>query len=96
MSLPGPLISIVDDLSARRALQRLVQSASDAVETVASAHEFLDTRIPMIVITAHDDAATSVRVWQSSVAAYRHKPSDRQVLRDAIEFPVQPETGRTS
>jgi len=38
-----PLISIVDDdLSVRRALRRLVQSASYAVDTFASAREFLD------------------------------------------------------
>jgi FixJ family two-component response regulator len=38
-----PLISIVDDdLSVRRALRRLVQSASYAVQTFASAREFLD------------------------------------------------------
>ena len=86
-----PLISIVDDdLSVRRALRRLVQSASYAVDTFASAREFLDASpfarpaclvldlclggmsgfelqerlavdgagIPVILITAHDDAAT--------------------------------------
>ena len=39
-----PLISIVDDdLSVRRALRRLVQSAGYTVETFASAREFLDS-----------------------------------------------------
>ena len=38
-----PTISIVDDdLSVRRALRRLVQSAGYAVETFASAHDYLD------------------------------------------------------
>jgi FixJ family two-component response regulator len=41
--LTPPTISIVDDdLSMRRALRRLVQSAGYAVETFASAHEYLD------------------------------------------------------
>jgi FixJ family two-component response regulator len=39
-----PLISIVDDdLSVRRSLRRLVQSAGYAVATFASAREFLDS-----------------------------------------------------
>ena len=38
-----PTISIVDDdLSVRRALRRLVQSAGYPVETFASAHDYLD------------------------------------------------------
>jgi FixJ family two-component response regulator len=118
-----PLISIVDDdLSVRRALRRLVQSASYAVDTFASAREFLDAsppvrpaclvldlclggmsgvelqerlavdgaRIPVILITAHDDAATSERVRRSGVAAYLRKPFDGQVLLDAIESAVGP------
>jgi FixJ family two-component response regulator len=44
----GPLISIIDDnLSVRRALRRLVQSASYVVETFASAREFLDASPPV-------------------------------------------------
>jgi len=126
---PSPLISIVDDdLSVRRALRRLVQSASYAVETFASAREFLDASpparpaclvldlclggmsgfelqerlavdgagIPVILITAHDDAATSERVRQSGVAACLRKPFDGQMLLDAIESAVQPELGRPS
>lgn len=39
----APLIAVVDDdLSVRRALRRLVQAAGYAVETFASAQEFLD------------------------------------------------------
>lgn len=124
-----PLISIVDDdLSVRRALRRLVQSASYAVDTFASAREFLDASpfarpaclvldlclggmsglelqeqlavdgagIPVILITAHDDAATSERVRRSGAAAYLRKPFDGQVLLDAIESAVRPELGRPS
>ena len=41
--LTPPTISIVDDdLSMRRALRRLVQSAGYPVETFASAHDYLD------------------------------------------------------
>lgn len=44
MPKPVPVISIVDDdLSVRRALRRLVQSAGYLVETFASAHEFLSS-----------------------------------------------------
>ena len=93
-----PLISIVDDdLSVRRALRRLVQSAGYSAETFASAREFLDSSpsgrtaclvldihlegmsgfelqerlaadpdpIPIIFITAHDDAATRERARQT-------------------------------
>jgi FixJ family two-component response regulator len=124
-----PLISIVDDdLSVRRALRRLVKSASYAVQTFASAREFLDASpaarpaclvldlclggmsgfelqerlavngagIPVILITAHDDVATSERVRRSGAAAYLHKPFDGQVLLDAIESAVRPEPGRPS
>jgi FixJ family two-component response regulator len=52
--------------------------------------------IPVIFITAHDDAATSERVRQSGVAAYLRKPFDGQVLLDAIESMIQPEPGRPS
>jgi FixJ family two-component response regulator len=112
-----PLISIVDDdLSVRRALRRLVQSAGYTVETFASAREFLDSApsgrtvclvldihlegmsgfelqermaadrapIPVIFITAHDDAATRERARQTGVSAYLRKPFDEQVLLAAI------------
>ena len=112
-----PLISIVDDdLSVRRALRRLVRSAGYAVETFASAHEFLDSLpsgrtaclvldihlegmsgfelqermaadpvpIPVIFITAQDDAATRERARQTTASAYLRKPFDEQVLLAAI------------
>jgi FixJ family two-component response regulator len=44
MASTAPLISVVDDdLSVRRALRRLVQSAGYTVATFASAREFLDS-----------------------------------------------------
>ena len=113
-----PRISIVDDdLSVRRALRRLVQSAGYTVEAFASAREFLDSSpsgrtaclvldihlnggmsgfelqaqltadrvaIPIIFITAHDDARTRERVRRAGVAAYLPKPFDEQALLDAI------------
>ena len=112
-----PRISIVDDdLSVRRALRRLVQSAGYTVEAFASAREFLNsspsgrtaclvldihldgmsgfelseqlaedrTAIPIIFITARDDALTRERVRRAGVAAYLPKPFDEQALLDAI------------
>jgi FixJ family two-component response regulator len=116
-----PRISIVDDdVSVRRALRRLVQSAGYTVEAFASAREFLDsspsgrtaclvldihldgmsgfelseqlaedrTAIPIIFITARDDALTRERVRRAGVAAYLPKPFDEQVLLDAIRSAV--------
>jgi len=112
-----PIISIVDDdLSARRALRRLVQSAGYTVETFVSAPAFLASSslnrtaclvldihldgmsgfglaerlaadripIPIIFITARDDAATRERVEQAGVAAYLPKPFGGHALLDAI------------
>ena len=42
------------------------------------------TAIPIIFITAHDDAPTRERVRRASVAAYLPKPFDEQALLDAI------------
>lgn len=111
------MISIVDDdLSVRRALRRLIQSAGYLVETFASAPEFLrsapsartaclvldiylegmtgfelqeqlvadDVAIPIIFMTAHDDAATRDRIRRSEAAGYLGKPFDGQALLDAI------------
>ena len=117
MCPPVPLISIVDDdLSVRRALRRLVQSAGYTVETFASAREFLDSLptgrtaclvldihlegmsgfelqermaadpspIPVIFITAHDDALTRSRIEKSGAAGHLWKPFDGQAVLDAI------------
>lgn len=114
----APMISIVDDdLSVRRALRRLVQSAGYLVETFASAGEFLgstlSTRsaclvldiyldgmtgfelqeqlaadrvtVPIIFMTAHDDAPTRERIRRSGAAGYLGKPFDGQALLDAIQ-----------
>lgn len=111
------LISIVDDdFSVRRAVGRLVKAAGYAVETFATAHEFLDSfpsdrtaclvldihlngmsgfdleerlraervAIPIIFITAHDDAATRDRARESGAAGYLAKPFDGQALLDVI------------
>ena len=40
--------------------------------------------IPIIFITAHDDAQTRERVRQAGVAAYLPKPFDERVLLEAI------------
>jgi len=42
------------------------------------------TAIPIIFITAHDDARTRERVRRAGVAAYLPKPFDEQALLDAI------------
>jgi len=41
--------------------------------------------IPLIFITAHDDAATRERVRQAGVARYLPKPFEKRVLLAAIE-----------
>jgi FixJ family two-component response regulator len=42
------------------------------------------TAIPIIFITAHDDALTRERVRRAGAAAYLPKPFDEQALLDAI------------
>jgi FixJ family two-component response regulator len=114
--LGAALISIVDDdLSVRRALGRLVQSAGYSVATFASAGEFLESprlaesaclvldisldgmsgydlqerlasdhpSLPIIFITALDEATTRERFKRSEVAALR-KPFDDHTLLHAI------------
>ena len=113
----APLISIVDDdLSIRRALHRLVQSAGYSVATFASAREFLDSPaldragclvldislegmsgfelqerlamdhplLPIIFITALDEAMTRGRFRRSGVRALLRKPFDEHTLLHAI------------
>jgi FixJ family two-component response regulator len=115
---PAPMISIVDDdLSVRRALGRLVQSAGYLVETFPSARDFLGSTpwtrsaclvldiylegmngfelqeqlaadrvaIPIIFMTAHDDAVTRERIRRSGAAGYLGKPFDGRALLDAIQ-----------
>jgi len=114
------VVVVDDDLSVRRALQRLIRSAGFSVETFASGQEFLDSdpggasrrvvldihlggmsglevqerlaargvRMPVIVITAHDDARTRARVESLGAVAYLRKPFDDEVLLDAIRKAV--------
>ena len=117
MASIAPLISIVDDdVSVRRALRRLVQSAGYTVATFASAREFLDSAalaraaclvldisldgmsgfdlqerlaadhpsLPIIFITALDEATTRERFRRSGVAAQLRKPFDEHTLLHAI------------
>jgi FixJ family two-component response regulator len=119
------LISVVDDdASVRRALRRLLQLAGYAVETFASASEFLDSpamgvtsclvldihlqdmtgfelqdrlaatsaAIPLIFITAHDDAATRERVRQAGAGLYLRKPFEKRALLAAIEWALAPKS----
>jgi FixJ family two-component response regulator len=48
-----------------------------------------DVRIPVIVITAYDDAVTRERVKRLGAVAYIRKPFDDQVLLDAIRDAVE-------
>ena len=123
MSTTAPLISIIDDdLSVRRALRRLIQSGGYAVETFASAREFIDAfprlrtaclvldihldgmggfdlqarlagdgaGIPIIFMTAHDDATARERARRSGAVAYLPKPFDKHALLDAIQKALRP------
>ena len=116
VSAPRVAAIVDDDPSVRRALQRVVEAGGYAVQTFASAHEFLDSlprcrvaclvldiylggmsgldlqkrlvadglRIPVIFITAHDDAPTRERIEKSGAAGYLWKPFDGPALLDAI------------
>jgi FixJ family two-component response regulator len=107
-----PVIAIVDDdASVRRSLHRLVKSAGYAVETFASAGEFLAwlprgraaclvldvhmdemsgfelqqrLAVPVVFITAHDDAPTRVRIEKSGAVGHLWKPFDEAALLDVI------------
>ncbi len=117
-----PIIAIVDDdESVRRSLQRVVRSAGYAVETFASAGEFLAwlprgqaaclvldvhmngmsglelqrrLAVPVVFITAHDDASTRVRIEQSGAFGHLWKPFDEAavlgVIRRAIGTDPEP------
>ena len=55
-------------------------------------------KIPVIVITAHDDARTRARVEGLGAVAYVPKPFDDRVLLEAIQKAVQsgvPRNGAT-
>jgi FixJ family two-component response regulator len=108
----APVIAIVDDdASVRRSLHRVVQRAGYAVETFASAREFLAwlagghaaclvldvhmrevsgfdlqerLAVPVVFITAHDDAITRARIAKSGVVDHLRKPFEEQALLTAI------------
>ncbi len=50
-------------------------------------------KIPIIFITADDDALTRRRVEQSGAAAHLWKPVDEQALLDAIRHAIGPDGG---
>jgi len=117
MHQTAPAIAVVDDdASVRRALQRLLRAAGFAVETFATAREFLDaghwaqtaclvldihlpgmsgfelqehlavtgTPIPIVFITAHDEATTRERASRAGAVGYLRKPFDQDMLMEAI------------
>jgi FixJ family two-component response regulator len=117
MPQTAPAIVVIDDdASVRRALQRLLRAAGFAVQTFATAHEFLDADqwaqtaclvldvhlpgmsgfelqeylavsgalIPIVFITAHDDATTREPSSRAGVVAYLRKPFDQGMLIEAI------------
>ena len=117
-----PVIAVVDDdVSVRRSLRRLLQSAGYAVATFASADEFLDASprpraaclildihlggtggfelqerlvtdgaaVPIIFITAHDDAATRERIDGSGAAGHLWKPFEDEALLGAIRKAIE-------
>jgi FixJ family two-component response regulator len=47
-------------------------------------------RIPVIFITAHDDAPTRQRIEKSGAAGYLWKPFDGRALLDAIGRAIAP------
>ena len=117
--MPGkPIVVYVidDDESVRKALARLLRSASLRAETFSSPEEFLTgprqekdacviadirmpgstgfdlqkaitaagMRLPIIVVSASDDAQTRERARELGAAAFFRKPVDDQALLDAI------------
>jgi len=114
--IQAPVIAIVDDdVSIRRALQHLVESAGYTAQTFASGREFLDwfphgqpaclvldvhmdgmsglelqrrLAVPVIFITAHDDALTLQRIKRARAAGHLRKPIDSQTVLDAIRRAV--------
>jgi FixJ family two-component response regulator len=115
--LSSHLVAVVDDdVSVRRALTRLLQSADLRVLTYASAAEFLDTglsstpeclvldihlggmsglellarlrelghNLPIVIITAHDDAQAREAAARGGCVAYLCKPLDAKVLLEEV------------
>jgi FixJ family two-component response regulator len=120
----APIAVIDDDASVRRALQRLLRAAGFAVETYATAREFLDAGhcaqtvclvldihlpgmsgfelqehlavsgapIPIVFITAHDDATTRERASRAGAVGYLRKPFEQGTLIEAIARAIGQDT----
>lgn len=113
-----PRVAVVDDdLSVRKALERLLRAAGFDAATFASAHEFfyslearhpdclvLDlhmpgmnglevqrrlsqtgVRIPVVVITGHDEPQTRAQCLSAGATDYLCKPLDDEALLAAIQ-----------
>jgi FixJ family two-component response regulator len=118
MKGPRPRVAVVDDdLSVRRALERLLRAAGFDAVIFASAHElfyFLESqhadclvldlhmpgmnglevqrrlsqcgyRVPVIVVTGHDEPQSRSQCLSAGAAAYFAKPLDDKALLGAIE-----------
>ena len=57
---------------------------------VLAAFQSRHIRVPVIVITAHDEPGTAERVRALGAAAYLKKPVDRDALLSAIEAAISP------
>ena len=117
---------IDDDEDVVRAVRRLLRSAGYAIDTFASAEEFLDLgnqsrpdclvldvhlrglsgfdlqdlleasgrSIPIVFITAHDDAGTRERAQKAPTTGYLSKPFEDQSLLGAILHAIRQTSGR--
>lgn len=115
-----------DDVSARRALARLLRTAGHDVQDFASAKDFLATlgtdvfgcvvldmrtpglsstelvvelkargiHLPIIVVTADDDAETRMKAQRMKATAFFRKPVDGTALLDAIEWALRKNNAR--
>jgi FixJ family two-component response regulator len=113
-----PRVAVVDDdVSVRRALERLLRAAGFDAATFASGHEFFyfletqrpdclvldlhmpsmnglevqrrlrqaDIRLPVVVITGHDEPETRAQCLTAGAAHYLCKPLNDEVLIEAIQ-----------
>jgi FixJ family two-component response regulator len=120
-----PTIAVIDDDAfVRRALQRLLRASGFAVETFATAREFLDashwaetaclvldvhlpemsgfelqehlavsgTHLPIVFITAHDNAPMHDRATRAGAVGFLRKPFDQSTLIVAIDRAIRQDT----
>jgi FixJ family two-component response regulator len=119
MGKPRHRIAVVDDdVSVRKALQRLLRASDLDAETFASAEDFLASlpqgappdclvldlqipgtsgldlqrhmvraglRLPIVVITGHDEPGMQARCLAAGASAYLRKPLEAGMLLSAIE-----------